>query len=162
MLVRLAAQHRGPLVDLLERTPEFDAADREVALELIDLGIAGSHDYRFWVDVADGSTPGRPDVRGYICFGPTPMTRGTFDLYWIAVHPAHRGAGVGKLLVARMEEEIASEGARLVRVETEGNAEYAATRLFYERIGYLVVARIRDFYDADNDLYIWGKYFKPR
>lgn len=157
MLVRLSAQHRASLVELLERTPEFDAADRSVALELIDLGIAGSQDYRFWVDATDA---GR--VRGYICYGPTPMTRGTFDLYWVAVHPDHRGAGVGRILIGKMEEEIASEGARLVRVETEGNAEYAATRLFYERIGYEVVARIAHFYDEGNDLFIWGRYFPRR
>jgi ribosomal protein S18 acetylase RimI-like enzyme len=88
------------------------------------------------------------------------MTRGTFDLYWVAVHSAHRGAGVGRLLVAHMESELRAEGARLIRVETEGNAEYAATRLFYERIGYEVAARVRDFYDEGNDLFIWSKYLR--
>lgn len=153
MLVRLEPRHRPALIDLLGQTPEFDEADQTVALELIDLGLAGSTDYRFWIDESDGAT-----VRGYICYGATPMTRGTFDLYWVAVHPAHRGAGVGRILVRHMEEEIKKEGARLIRVETEGNAEYAATRLFYERIGYEVVARIKHFYDVDNDLFIWGKY----
>jgi hypothetical protein len=27
---------------------------------------------------------------GYVCFGHTPMTRHTYDLYWIVVDPGHR------------------------------------------------------------------------
>jgi ribosomal protein S18 acetylase RimI-like enzyme len=61
-----------------------------------------------------------------------------------------------------MEDELRGNGARLIRVETEGNAEYAATRLFYERIGYTVTARFRDFYDEGNDLFIWAKYLQKR
>jgi ribosomal protein S18 acetylase RimI-like enzyme len=152
-LTRLAANHRTPLADLLARTREFEADEVAVALELIDLGLAGSRDYRFWVD-ADGDR-----VRGYICFGKTPMTRSTYDLYWIAVEPSMKGAGIGRALVRAMEEEIAKEGARLVRVETASLDEYAATRRFYERAGYEVVARVRDFYWRGNDLVIFGRYF---
>jgi ribosomal protein S18 acetylase RimI-like enzyme len=155
-LTRLAAHHRAPLADLLARTREFTADEVEVALELIDHTLAGSADYRFWVD-ADDARP-RDAVRGYICFGQTPMTRGTYDLYWIAVDPAQKGSGIGRALVHRMEEEIAAEGAHLVRVETAGLAEYAPTRAFYDRIGYEVVARIRDFYWRGNDLVIYGHY----
>ena len=108
--------------------------------------------YRFWVD-AEGS-----DVRGYICYGPTPMTRGTFDLYWIAVHPAYKGKGVGRILVDAMENELRAEGGRLVRVETAGMDEYESTRVFYDRLGYEVVARIKDFYWPGNDLVIYGRY----
>jgi ribosomal protein S18 acetylase RimI-like enzyme len=154
LITRLAAHHRSALASLLKATPEFTPDEVEVALELIDLGLApnGSPDYSFWVDEEAG------DVRGYICFGPTPMTRGTFDLYWIAVARAQKGRGIGRALVARMEEELRSLGARLVRVETAGTSEYAETRAFYDRIGYEVVARIRDFYWEGNDLFIYGRY----
>ena len=57
-----------------------------------------------------------------------------------------------------MEDEIKAEGAHLVRVETAGLDAYAATRAFYDRIGYEVVARIRDFYARGNDLVIYGHY----
>ena len=86
------------------------------------------------------------------------MTRGTFDLYWIAVHPACKGRGVGRALVAKMEAEIRAEGARLVRVETAGLDDYAATRRFYVRIGYDELSRIRDFYWPGNDLVTYGRY----
>ena len=153
--IRLAAKHREPLADLLRRTPEFTPDEVDVALELIDSGIANEDDYRFWVDVTDGPIT---TVRGYICFGKTPMTRSTWDLYWIAVDRELKGAGIGRALIAQMEDEIKADGARLVRVETSGLEEYAATRAFYDRIGYEVIARIRDFYWAGNDLVIYGRY----
>ena len=37
-------------------------------------------------------------VLGYACFGPTPMTERTWDLYWIAVAPNAKRAGVGRAL----------------------------------------------------------------
>jgi ribosomal protein S18 acetylase RimI-like enzyme len=161
VIVALAEKHRARLAELLKATPEFTPDEREVALELIDSTLDGSDPYRVLIDVVDGS-PGADDhddeVRGYICFGPTPMTRGTFDLYWIATHPSHKGRGVGRALVAAMETALRNDGARLVRVETSGLAEYAATRAFYDRIGYEVVARIRDFYWPGNDLVIYGRY----
>jgi ribosomal protein S18 acetylase RimI-like enzyme len=150
--VRLSSRHRDALDDILRRTPEFKEDDHSVALELIDLGIRREDTYRFWVEEEQGR------AQGYICFGPTPMTRGTFDLYWVCVDPEAKGKGVGRGLVRKMEEELRGEGGRLVRVETAGSPEYAATRAFYDAIGYEVVARIRDFYWPGNDLFIYGRY----
>jgi ribosomal protein S18 acetylase RimI-like enzyme len=130
-----------------------------VALELIDAALAGSPDYRALVDVeADVDDDATGAVRGYICFGRTPMTEGAYDLYWIAVDPRAKRGGVGRALVQAMEEEIAREGGYLVRVETAGLDAYEATRAFYVGIGYEVVARIRDFYARGNDLVIYGRY----
>jgi ribosomal protein S18 acetylase RimI-like enzyme len=131
---------------------EFTPEEVSVALELADETIAQRGTYRFWLDVEDAR------LRGYVCYGPTPMTRGTFDLYWLAVDDAARGAGVGRGLVRHMEGEIHREGARLVRVETSGTEEYAKARAFYAAIGYEVLARIRDFYWPENDLWIFGHY----
>jgi ribosomal protein S18 acetylase RimI-like enzyme len=151
--VRLASRHRAPLAGLLGRTPEFTAEEVGVALELVDAALAGSPDYRFWLDEGE-----RGEVRGYICFGRTPMTEGTYDLYWVAVDPAAKRGGVGRRLVIEMEREIHREGGYLVRVETASLDSYAATRDFYVRIGYEVVARVRDFYARGNDLVVYGRY----
>jgi ribosomal protein S18 acetylase RimI-like enzyme len=152
-LTRLVASLRAPLASLLERTPEFTPEEVTVALELIDAGLAGSPDYRFWIDLDETDA-----VRGYICFGRTPMTEGTYDLYWIAVDPDRKVQGIGRGLVAAMEQEITTQAAYLVRVETAGAPAYAPTRAFYDRIGYEVVARIRDFYARGNDLLVYGHY----
>ena len=58
-------------------------------------------------------------LAGWICWGPTPCTLGTCDLYWIVVDPAQHSAGIGSLLLAEMEQQLAGV-ARLIVVETAG------------------------------------------
>lgn len=96
-------------------------------------------------------------VAGYVCFGPTPMTEGTYDLYWIATDPSARGKGVGSALVGAMEKELSGHGARMIRVETSATDAYGSTRLFYQRARYVEEARLRDFYKAGDDLVILAK-----
>ena len=153
MHVPLRPAHRALVSRLLERTPEFRPDEVDVALELVDDALAGGTDYRFVVDEgAEGA------LLGYACFGATPMTEGTFDLYWIVVEPASKRGGVGRRLLERVEAELRRDGARLLRVETEGGEAYAATRGFYQRVGYEVLATIRDFYAVGRDLVIFGRY----
>lgn len=153
MHVPLRAAHRALILDLLRRTPEFRPEDVDVAVELVDDALGGGTDYRFVVDEGDGDA-----LLGYACFGATPMTEGTFDLYWIAVEPAAKRSGVGRRLLERVEADLRRDGARLVRIETEGGDAYAATRGFYERVGYETLATIRDFYAIGRDLVVFGRY----
>jgi ribosomal protein S18 acetylase RimI-like enzyme len=141
-------------VGLLGRTPEFLAEEVDVAVELIDDALGGGADYRFVVEEDE-----RGALLGYACFGATPMTEGTFDLYWIVVDPATKRSGVGRRLMAQVELALRESGARLLRVETEGGDAYAATRNFYARVGYEVLATIRDFYAPGRDLVVFGRYF---
>src|SRR5205085_1438420 len=119
--------------------------DEEVAvgLELFDAG--ADDDYEFI-----GAFQ-RERLIGYACYGPTPSTDGTFDLYWIAVDPKSQGAGAGRALMNAVERILQERNARLVVVETSSRAEYQATRSFYERLGYAIAARLRDFYAPNDD-----------
>lgn len=94
---------------------------------------------------------------GYICYGPTPMTDGTYDLYWIASHPQVRGQGVGGALIAAMEGDLRRKKARQIRVETSAMEAYGPTRGFYEAMRYREEARFRDFYKPGEDLIILAK-----
>ena len=145
---RLAPPDRASLVDLLTTGGTFTREEIEVATELIDAAAAGSADYHALVC----ELPGIEGLAGYVCFGPTPMTDGTWDLYWIASRAEARGRGVGTALVRAMERELAGAGARLVRIETSQLDEYEAARSFYARLGYREVGRIRDFYKRGDDL----------
>ncbi len=162
MLSHLYRSHRTPLAELLARTPEFTRAEVAVALELVDETLArcaesgeGAEgrdgDYRFLLDEGEG------EVRGYVCFGKTPMTEATFDLYWLAVHPDHRRKGIARALVLAMQDAIVREGARLVRVETSGTNGYDDARSFYERLGFERAGLLRDFYARGNDLVIYAR-----
>ena len=149
----IAPQDRQPLAELLGRIETFSPQEVSCALELIDLASKpNSPDYQVMVAVEkDGK------VVGYICFGPTPMTAGTFDLYWIASDPTVRGQGVGAALVSAMEGELRRKAGRLIRVETSAEEAYGPTRGFYQAMRYTEECRFRDFYKAGEDLIVLAK-----
>jgi len=148
----IAAKDREQLAELLGRIDTFSPPEVSCALELIDLALTSNKsDYQVLV-----ATKGSKVV-GYICYGPTPMTVGTFDLYWIASAPEVRGQGVGGALVAAMEGDLRKRGARLLRVETSAMEAYGPTRGFYEAMQYKEEARFRDFYKVGEDLIILSK-----
>ncbi len=122
------------------------------ALELIDDALDNPlTDYEARIAEVGGQ------VAGYICFGPTPMTAGTFDLYWIATHPDFRGQGIGTALVEAMELELRARGVRLIRVETSNTDGYGSAHRFYVRHAYPEIARLPDFYKPGDDLIIMLK-----
>jgi GNAT superfamily N-acetyltransferase len=97
-------------------------------------------------------------ILGYACFGPHPLTQGTFDLYWIAVAPTTQGRGIGRALLSRVEAEMQLLGGRLLLIETSGTPAYAPTRCFYEACGYSPEAVVHDFYAPGDDLLIFSKH----
>lgn len=143
---------------LLEAIENFTPDEVSCALELLEAAcgvVPGEHpDYRVLVaDVDDG------ELAGYVCYGPTPMTAGTWDLYWIASSPAFRGRGTGSLLLLAMEEAVRARGGINIRIETSSQGEYAATRAFYERHRYPEASRLVDFYKPGDDLVTLYKRF---
>jgi ribosomal protein S18 acetylase RimI-like enzyme len=93
---------------------------------------------------------------GWICWGATPCTEGTWDLYWLAVDPAAQGHGVGSALVEEMENRLRGK-ARLIAVDTSGRPDYTPTRKFYLARGYKAVAIVPDFYAPGDDQVIFTK-----
>ncbi len=142
-----------PIRSLLEATAVFRTEEIEVAMELLGHPFKnpGQDDYYFLVAESDGN------VTGYACWGATPGTRGTWDLYWIATAPEVQGKGTGKKLMAAAETDMARRGGRLCIVETSGLASYEKTRQFYLHNGYVLAARISDYYAPGDDLCIFTK-----
>jgi ribosomal protein S18 acetylase RimI-like enzyme len=148
----LEGKDRESLASLIRRIETFSPEEVEVAIELVDLALQpNNRDYKILVADRDGQ------LVGYVCYGPTPMTEGTFDLYWIASDPTVRGQGVGASLIAGMEGDMRRLGARLIRVETSATEAYGPTRGFYASMKYMEEARIRDFYKVGDDLIILTK-----
>ena len=148
----LEGKDRESLASLIRRIETFSPEEVEVAIELVDLALQpNNRDYTILVADRDGT------LVGYICYGPTPMTEGTYDLYWIASDPTVRGQGVGASLISGMEADLRRQQARLVRVETSATEAYGPTRGFYASMKYTEEARIRDFYKVGDDLIILTK-----
>ncbi len=95
-------------------------------------------------------------LAGWICWGQTPCTEGTWDLYWMAVDPDLHGHGVGTALVEEMERRLAGR-ARLIAIDTSGRADYTPTRAFYAARGYRAIAIVPDFYAPGDDQVIFTK-----
>jgi GNAT superfamily N-acetyltransferase len=149
-LRQLTPADRGRIDAISRAVGLFRPDEIAVALEVFDGAVAGSPDYLALGAEHDGR------LAGWICWGPTPCTLGTFDLYWMAVDPALHGAGIGTALLEAMERRLAGV-ARLIVVETAGRADYAPTRAFYQARGYRAAARLPDFYAPGDDQVIYVK-----
>jgi ribosomal protein S18 acetylase RimI-like enzyme len=143
--------HRARLETLVRDTGLFREAEVRTAVELLDEALDGDDDYRFL-----GAFAG-DELVGYACYGPTPDTLGTFDLYWIAVDKVRQGSGIGTQLVTAVEKTLAAVGGRLIVVETSSRSDYDATRRFYEAKGYTKTATIPGYYAPGDDLVIYIK-----
>ncbi len=142
---------RAPLERLTAATGLFRPAEVAIAVELLDDALAGDDDYRFL------GAYHADELTGYACWGPTPGTDGTFDLYWIVVDPPYQGKGVGTQLLRAVEDTLTREDGRLIVVETSSRPEYVPTRAFYERRGYTRAARLPGYYAPGDDLVIYLK-----
>lgn len=167
MRVRLGALqrgHRNRIREILDATAVFRDEEVDVALELFDETFAagparapydpgdGVADYEFV-----GSFASDGQLVGYVCYGSTPGTDRTYDLYWIAMHPDFQGTGGGSQLLGEVERRLRQREARLLVVETSSRDDYAPTRRFYEAHGYNAVATIADFYAPGDSRVIYTK-----
>jgi ribosomal protein S18 acetylase RimI-like enzyme len=154
LIVRpLVDADRPGIAEMLVESGSFSDEEVRVALEMIDLGLKDGpeHGYPLFAAEVDGA------VGGYACIGPTPLTRSTWHLYWICVHPQQQGRNVGRELHSHIEHYVrVRQGERLV-VETSGRPDYERQRRFYEAVGYCVAGRIRDYYKPGDDCVFYCK-----
>lgn len=146
----LSAGDRRRIEEITRAVLVFRDDEVPVALEVFDGAVGGSPDY-----IALGATVDER-LMGWICWGPTPCTLGTYDLYWMAVDPTMQGSGIGAALLREMEGRLAGS-ARLIVVETAGRPDYRPTRTFYEARGYRKAAIIPDFYAPGDDQVVYVK-----
>lgn len=142
-------QHRSQLEEIVRATGVFSEEEVGVALELFDA--AQKADYEF-IGAFDADR-----LVGYACFGATPSTDRTYDLYWIAVHPNTQRGGVGAALMSEVERQLEERRARMLVIDTSSRDDYAPTRRFYHKGGYEEGARLRDFYAPGDDRVVLTK-----
>lgn len=143
-------------MEILKNTPEFKQSEVAVAEEVIDICLKDPVNSGYCVMIAEDG----PGISGYICYGPTPLTDGTWDIYWEAVAQEKRGQGIGSTLTKTTEKEIRKADGRLVLIETSSTPMYEKTRSFHLGHGYEIIARIPDFYSPGDDKLVLQKRLK--
>jgi GNAT superfamily N-acetyltransferase len=100
----LTIKDKSAVMSLLRATPEFLPPEVVVAEELIDAYLEEEKASGYYIYVAEHDG----DIAGYVCYGDTPLTEATWDLYWIAVDHEKQGFGIGRILM-NMPKKISSE-----------------------------------------------------
>ena len=171
----LDPSHRSRIVEILRSTENFRDDEIDVALELFDASFGdadyvlvgaslhresgiGNRESKYpeGFPIPDSRFP-IPDLVGFAIYGPTMGTDRTYDLYWIAVDRAAHGTGCGSALLSEVERRLEALHARMLVIETSSRSDYAATRTFYLRRGYVEAARVREFYAPHDDRIILTK-----
>ncbi|HVY67043.1 MAG TPA: GNAT family N-acetyltransferase [Gammaproteobacteria bacterium] len=142
---------------LVASTGVFHPEERAIALELLEERLArgARSGYEFFFAERAGR------LVGYAAWGNVPLTRRSYDLYWIAVAPATQGQGVGQALIRLTERAVAGRGGGGLYIETSSRAVYARTRRFYRDAGYREVARLRNFYAPGDHKVVFCKTIRP-
>ncbi len=141
------------IVEIVKSTGFFNREELDIAAELVEERLlkGTASGYYFLFMEIDGR------VTGYSCYGPIPGTLNSFDLYWIAVTNESRSIGLGKLILVKSEQKIASMDGINIYIETSSRDQYLPTRKFYESCGYRAEARLKDFYAPGDDKIIYVK-----
>jgi len=150
---RAGLEDKQAVMAIVKRTEFFRPEELKVAEEVFDAALSGGAqaDYQSFV-----AGQGHKTI-GWVCFGPTPCTAGTFDIYWLAVEPENQNSGVGTSLVRHATTIIKNLKGRMITVDTSGSPRYLSTRRFYETLGYCQEACIKDFYSVGDDKIIYIK-----
>ena len=113
------------------------------------------HGHHFVVHEAEDGV-----VVGAAYYAPEPFSDRMWNLHFIAVSPLQQGRGIGGVLLDHVERELRHAGpdvAQVLIVETSSTDQYAITRQFYPKQGYVEEARIRRFYGPNDDKVVYWK-----
>lgn len=150
---RIQAKDREEILELLDGTGAFQKHELTVALELIDISLNKPDQQDYLPYVLEEND----QVQAYACFGKNPMTRFTYDLYWLATRRENMRHGYGRALVAFVEEEVKRQGGRMLVIETSSKEGYEGSRAFYIRLSYEFAASLPDYYDIGDNRVIYFK-----
>jgi ribosomal protein S18 acetylase RimI-like enzyme len=132
------------ILKLVQATGVFSVEEARVAAELAETTLDGTETYRWLLAEAEGR------LVGYTCFDRVPFSKVSFDLYWIAVRPEHRGSGLAHELMQRTAKFVRGKRGTQIFAETSSREPYAAARAFYRRAGFDEAARFDDFYEPGD------------
>lgn len=144
-------EDRLTILDVARSTGVFTAEEIATVDELFtgylrDPQASGYH----FLSCRDGD-----EVLGFACWGPTALSKGAADLYWICTARSAQRRGVAAALFRAVEEAVANLGRWLIVIWTSSREAYAPARNFYLRMGCALQTQIADFYDHGEDLCVF-------
>jgi len=144
---------RDCIKDILGSTGFFYDYEIEVAVEIADeyLEKEDHNGYYFIAAMYKGK------MIGFSIYGLIPCTKDSYDLYWIGVHNDFRGRGIGIKILEETEKHITNLQGKRVYIETSSTEKYAPTQGFYFRAGYILEARLKDYYREGDDKLMYSK-----
>lgn len=139
--------------EIVSSTNFFKPYEIPVAVELVEEALIKGNEsgYEFIFVELHG------EPIAYACFGKTPCTKSSFDLYWIATLNSYRGLGIGKLVLQKTEKKISELNGKRIYIETSSTPLYLPTRNFYLNNGYKEEAVLENFYDDNDSKVIYSK-----
>lgn len=94
------------------------------------------------------------EVVGTTLFGAVAGALGVGRMHYIGVTASARRQGIGVALCEAAIADMASKGARLVIAEVPDEGALAGGRALLNRVGFLEIARVADYYRDGVDLLI--------
>ncbi len=138
--------------EILEELPEWFGIDR-FTHEYVDAAAKFPNYVALADDVAgpDGGTIPADDVLGVLLLDQRYPT--SAEVHLLAVRRKHHRAGVGRTLMARVEDDLRAQGVRLLSVKTLGPSSsdpgFDRTRAFYSACGFHPVEEFPDLWADD-------------
>ena len=143
------------LIALAEASGLFDPNQTDDLAQMLDKHFRDRNETQdIWLTDDDN------EPVGIVYIAPERMTKGTWNLYLIAVHPDRQKQGRGKALLSYVEQMLMERGERILLVETAGTDDFEYVREFYRKNSYEEEARIREFYTAGIDKIVFRKALK--
>ena len=142
--------------DLARKTKVFTKDELTCLAEDIRDSLDGSGDYTYALMEPEDT------VAGFINFGPAPITKGSWFIYWIAVDPDRQGEGIGQKLLKYAESVIKKKKGRLVYIETSSSATFKPARKAYEKAKYEEAAYLKNYYKAGDGKHIYVKAVRAK
>jgi ribosomal protein S18 acetylase RimI-like enzyme len=153
---KLELHDRSRIEDIVVSSGNFNDVEIETAMELAD-DVLKEGEASGYIFVVLECGKEHPVLHGFACYGPTPLTQGVYDLYWIVVDPAVQGKRFGRYLLKYVERDVIKRGGRMLLIETSSQETYGTTVRFYERNRYQLAARIKNFYRIGDDKLVFSK-----
>ena len=156
MIRSMQKSDRKLLTKILRSTNAFSNEEIESAIEQMDLYLdhGKKSGYNFVVVESEDLSG-----VGFMSYGPAPLTKGVYHLYWIAVTPRAQHHGYGREMMKWLISRLKVFPVRMLLVETSSLAKYLPARKFYRSLGFRMVSRLPNYYRDGDDLIFFGISF---